>query len=56
MNCLHLLKRIAGCLLAGMLALCVLPMTAAAAVRVAILPFAVNAEEDLGYLRQAIPR
>ncbi|MCX5894421.1 MAG: outer membrane protein assembly factor BamA [Proteobacteria bacterium] len=33
----------------------VVPFTAAAAVRVAVLPFDINAQEDLGYLKQAIP-
>jgi outer membrane protein insertion porin family len=35
---------------------CALPVTVSAAVRVAVLPFDVNAKEDIGYLKQAIPQ
>ena len=40
----------------GMLAVCAVPPAALSAVRVAILPFSVNAEENLSYLQQAIPQ
>ena len=56
MNYLQILKRTAACSLIGTLLVCAAPAAASAAVRVAILPFAVNAEENLGYLRQAIPQ
>jgi outer membrane protein insertion porin family len=55
-KCLQILKRISGGLLIGMLAVCAVPPAALSAVRVAILPFAINAEENLSYLQQAIPQ